>query len=61
MGEDQFDVMSHLGFERFMVAGHDRGARAAFRMALDRPDRILKFASFDILPTHHVLASATYK
>jgi haloacetate dehalogenase len=61
MGQDQFDVMSHLGFEQFMVAGHDRGARAAFRMALDRPDRVLKFASFDILPTHHVLANATYK
>jgi haloacetate dehalogenase len=61
MGQDQFDVMSHLGFEQFMVAGHDRGARVAFRMALDRPERILKFASFDILPTHHVLANATYK
>ena len=61
MGQDQFDVMSHLGFERFMVAGHDRGARTAFRMALDQPERILKFASFDILPTHHVLAHATYK
>jgi haloacetate dehalogenase len=55
MAQDQVDVMQHLGFERFVVAGHDRGARTAFRMALDHPDRVLKFASFDIIPTHHAL------
>jgi len=55
MAQDQVDVMQHLGFRRFFVAGHDRGARTAFRMALDHPDKVLKFASFDILPTHHVL------
>jgi haloacetate dehalogenase len=52
MGQDQVDVMEQLGFRQFMVAGHDRGARAGFRMALDHPDRILKFASIDIIPTH---------
>jgi haloacetate dehalogenase len=52
MGQDQFDVMEHLGFREFMVAGHDRGARVAHRMALDQPDRILKFASIEIIPTH---------
>jgi haloacetate dehalogenase len=55
MAQDQVDVMTHLGHERFCVAGHDRGARTAFRMALDHPDRVVKFASFDIIPTHHVL------
>ena len=25
----------NLGFDQFAVAGHDRGARTAFRMALD--------------------------
>ena len=55
MAQDQVDVMAHLGHQQFFVAGHDRGARTAFRMALDHPDRVLKFASFDILPTHHVL------
>ena len=59
MGQDQVDVMAHLGFEQFCVAGHDRGARTAFRMALDHPDKIKKFASFDILPTHHMLTHAT--
>ncbi len=61
MGQDQVDVMEHLGCREFMVAGHDRGARTAFRMALDFPDRVKKFASFDILPTHHMLTHATYQ
>jgi len=55
MAQDQVDVMQSLGFTEFCVAGHDRGARTAFRMALDHPDKVKKFASFDILPTHHVL------
>src|SRR5256885_7250627 len=54
MAQDQVEVMQGLGFERFYVAGHDRGARTAFRMALDHPERVLKAAFLDILPTHHV-------
>ena len=55
MAEDQLAVMAHLGFERFAVAGHDRGARTAYRMALDHPERVLRFASIDIVPTHYAL------
>lgn len=61
MAQDQVDVMQHLGFREFFVAGHDRGARTAHRMALDHPDKVKKFASFDILPTHHVLTHATWQ
>ena len=61
MAQDQVDVMAHLGFKEFCVAGHDRGARTAHRMALDHPDKVKKFASFDILPTHHVLTKATWQ
>ena len=61
MAQDNVEVMKHLGFDRFCVAGHDRGARAAFRMALDHPDKVEKFASFDILPTHHLLTHATWQ
>jgi haloacetate dehalogenase len=57
MGEDNFEVMSQLGFERFGVAGHDRGARVAFRMALDRPERITAMAALDIVPTYHLLSN----
>jgi haloacetate dehalogenase len=61
MAQDQVDVMAHLGFKEFCVAGHDRGARTAHRMALDHPDKVKKLASFDILPTHHVLTKATWQ
>jgi haloacetate dehalogenase len=51
MARDQVAVMQSLGFERFMVVGHDRGGRVAYRMALDHPDRVEKLAIIDILPT----------
>jgi haloacetate dehalogenase len=50
--QDQVEVMDHLGFNRFAVIGHDRGARVAHRMALDHPDKVTKLAVLDIVPTH---------
>jgi haloacetate dehalogenase len=61
MAQDQVEVMQHLGFEKFCVAGHDRGGRTAFRMTLDHPGKVLKFASFDIIPTHHILTHANWQ
>lgn len=55
MADDQVAVMAALGFERFFVCGHDRGARVAHRMALDHPARVAKVAFLDIVPTHHML------
>jgi haloacetate dehalogenase len=51
MARDCIEVMQQLGFERFFVAGHDRGGRCAYRMALDHPERVLKLAVLDIIPT----------
>jgi haloacetate dehalogenase len=51
MARDQIAVMRHFGFERFLVAGHDRGGRVAYRMALDQPERVERLAVLDILPT----------
>lgn len=59
MGADNAEIMTQLGFDRFQVAGHDRGARVAFRMALDYPDRIERVAALDIVPTHHALTNVT--
>ena len=59
MAQDQLQVMERLGFESFLVAGHDRGARVAHRLALDHPGRVLKFASLDIVPTHWALTHIT--
>jgi len=55
MGEDALAVMRALGFETFMVAGHDRGARVGYRLALDHPERVTRYAALDIVPTHWVL------
>jgi haloacetate dehalogenase len=57
MAQDQVDVMAHLGFERFAVAGHDRGARVAYRLAFDQPERVNKLAVLDIIPTHTVYST----
>jgi haloacetate dehalogenase len=51
MAQDMVIVMERLGFPRFSVAGHDRGGRVAYRMALDHPDRIERLAVLDIVPT----------
>ena len=56
MARDQVEVMASFGYQRFSVAGHDRGARTAHRMALDHADRVRKVALLDILPTRYVWA-----
>jgi haloacetate dehalogenase len=54
MGEDCRAVMRALGYQRFMVAGHDRGGRVAYRLALDHPDTISALVPMDIIPTGEV-------
>jgi haloacetate dehalogenase len=54
MAADQVAVMRALGYDRFAVVGHDRGARVTHRMALDHPDQVERLALLDILPTAHV-------
>jgi haloacetate dehalogenase len=51
MAKDQVTLMRALGHCRFGVAGHDRGARVAHRMALDHPDAVARIAVLDIAPT----------
>ena len=51
MAQDQVEVMQALGYNEFYVAGHDRGARTVHRMCLDHPEKILKAAVIDIVPT----------
>jgi haloacetate dehalogenase len=51
MARDMLEVMEKLGFQRFSVAGHDRGGRVAYRLALDHPSRISRIAVLDIVPT----------
>jgi haloacetate dehalogenase len=51
MALDIVEVMTALGFDRFDVAGHDRGGRVAYRLALDHPRRVRRIAVLDIVPT----------
>ncbi len=51
MAADQVAVMAALGFHRFDVVAHDRGARVAHRMALDHPDHVARLVLLDIAPT----------
>jgi haloacetate dehalogenase len=54
MAGDQVEAMAALGFDRFAVAGHDRGGRVAYRMALDHPTVVARLAVLDIVPTGEV-------
>ena len=51
MAQDMVEVMSSLGYDRFFLAGHDRGGRVAHRLTLDHPDRVVRLAVLDIIPT----------
>ena len=54
MAQDQVEVMQQLGFESFMLVGHDRGARVSHRLAKDHPQRVQRLAVLDIIPTHRM-------
>jgi haloacetate dehalogenase len=51
MAGELVDLMAALGHERFAVVGHDRGARVAFRLALDHPQCVTRAALLNIVPT----------
>lgn len=61
MGADVVAVMSALGFERFFIAGHDRGARVAYRLALDAPQRVAAIAVLDVMPTVETWEAMDYR
>lgn len=54
MGRDVVAAMEKLGHIRFGIVGHDRGARVAYRLALDHPGCVQKLALLDIEPTVEV-------
>ena len=59
MAQDQIAVMRALGYERFRVMGHDRGARVAYRMALDRPEVVDKLVLLDVVSTYDMYSLST--
>jgi haloacetate dehalogenase len=51
MANAMIEMMEKLGHIRFRLAGHDRGGRVAYRLALDHPGRVERIAVLDIIPT----------
>jgi haloacetate dehalogenase len=58
MALDQVQVMDSLGFQKFAILAHDRGARVAHRLMLDHPDRVTRAILIDICPTSYMYKTA---
>jgi haloacetate dehalogenase len=51
LATDVVELADALGLQRLAVVGHDRGARVAYRLALDHPDRVERLAVLNVVPT----------
>lgn len=51
MAQDQVSLMNNLGFDRFDLLAHDRGARVAHRLAVDHPRAVSRLILLDVAPT----------
>jgi len=58
---DCLELMVRLGFERFYLAGHDRGSYTAFRLAMDHPGAVERLAVMDGVPILEALERCTEK
>ena len=54
-------LMDRLGHPRFAVAGHDRGARVGYRLALDHPQRVSAYASLAVVPTLDAMEAVDHR
>jgi haloacetate dehalogenase len=60
MALDHIEVMKALGFDRFAVVGHDRGARVTWRMAIEHPQAIMKAVVIDIVPLPYSMVTREF-
>jgi haloacetate dehalogenase len=56
MAADCLRLMRELGYERFAVVGHDRGAYVASRLAMDHPEAVSHLLIMDAVPIGEALA-----
>jgi haloacetate dehalogenase len=61
MANIMVELMEKLGHAQFALAGHDRGGRVAYRLALDHPGRLSRLATLDIVPTYEMWTRMDYK
>jgi haloacetate dehalogenase len=57
LAADMVGVMAKLGHARFAVVGHDRGARVAYRMALDHQTCVARLMLLDVITSHDIWTS----
>jgi len=60
MALDHVEVMRALGFSRFAVVGHDRGARVTWRLAVEHPDVVARAAVLDIVPLPYSMVTREF-
>jgi len=56
---DRMQLMQRFGFDRFAVAGHDRGSYTAFRLAMDHPRAVSRLVILDGFQSSKRLSVAT--
>jgi haloacetate dehalogenase len=61
MANELVAVMDRLGFAKFDLAGHDRGGRVSYRLALDHPEKVRRLAVFDVIPISEAWGHADAK
>ena len=59
LAADQVALMRHFGFARFDLLAHDRGARVAYRLAMDHAQAVRRLVLLDIAPTLAMYAQTT--
>ena len=60
MALDQLEVMRAYGYDRFAVVGHDRGARVAWRLAVEHPEIVTRAAVIDIVPLPYSMVTREF-
>jgi haloacetate dehalogenase len=61
VGQALVALMQALGHDRFALAGHDRGARAAYRLVLNHPGTVTRLASLTVVPTLDALQAVDHR
>jgi haloacetate dehalogenase len=61
MATDVIALMAALGHESFAVVGHDRGAYAALRTALDHPSAVSQLVIMDAVPIAEALERTDWR
>jgi haloacetate dehalogenase len=59
MAQDMVEIMDQLGYQRFFLAGHDRGGRTAHRLYVDHSNMVPKMCLMDVIPNYYVWTNTT--